>query len=161
MPLQEIYYVAEMLVGVAVIISIVFVAIELRQNTYINRRSMADGREQRLNWLMEQLATNEDFRDFYYEIEFDEAFDKLDKKDRGRAFAIGMRLARPMLNELVAYQDGQITTDEFHSLEHNIRQAKKRAYINAAYEFTKRSFPQKVRDHWEKLQPIDDYRPHL
>ena len=39
MPLQEMYYIAEMIVGVAVIISIVFVAVELRQNTYINRRS--------------------------------------------------------------------------------------------------------------------------
>ena len=33
MSLQEIYYVAEMVVGLAVIISIVFVAIQLRQNT--------------------------------------------------------------------------------------------------------------------------------
>ena len=42
MPLQEIYYVAEMVVGIAVIISIIFVAIELRQNTYITRKSMGD-----------------------------------------------------------------------------------------------------------------------
>ena len=33
MSLQKIYYIAEMVVGVAVIISIVFVAIELRQTT--------------------------------------------------------------------------------------------------------------------------------
>ena len=49
MPLQEIYYIAEMIVGVAVIISIVFVAVELRQNTYVTRKSMADQRKQRLN----------------------------------------------------------------------------------------------------------------
>ena len=35
MPLQEMYYIAEMVVGLAVIISIVFVAIELRQNTHV------------------------------------------------------------------------------------------------------------------------------
>ena len=34
MSLQEIYYVAEMIVGIAVIV-IVFVAVELRQNTYM------------------------------------------------------------------------------------------------------------------------------
>ena len=34
MSLQEIYYVAEIAVGLAVILSIVFVAIELKQNTY-------------------------------------------------------------------------------------------------------------------------------
>ena len=50
MPLQAIYYVAEMVVGVAVIMSIVFVAIELKQNTYMLRRSMADQREERINW---------------------------------------------------------------------------------------------------------------
>ena len=37
MPLQEMYYIAEMVVGVAVIISIIFVAIELRQNTYMTK----------------------------------------------------------------------------------------------------------------------------
>ena len=45
MSLQEIYYIAEMVVGVAVIISIVFVAIERRQNTYVNRNSLCDARE--------------------------------------------------------------------------------------------------------------------
>ena len=65
MPLQEMYYIAEMVVGVAVIISIVFVAIELRQNTYVTRRSMAVERINQLNWLMETIATDEDFRDFF------------------------------------------------------------------------------------------------
>ena len=41
MPLQEMYYIAEMVVGLAVIISIVFVAIELRQNTYMLRQSVS------------------------------------------------------------------------------------------------------------------------
>ena len=44
MPLQEIYYIAEMVVGVAVIISIGFVAVELRQNTYMLRKSQSDQR---------------------------------------------------------------------------------------------------------------------
>ena len=53
MPLQEIYYIAEMVVGVAVIISIIFVAIELRQNTYMLRKSQADQRRQHFNWIYE------------------------------------------------------------------------------------------------------------
>ena len=161
MSLQEIYYVAEMVVGVAVIISIVFVAIELRQNTYVTRKSMADGREQRLNWLMEQLATNEDLRDFYYQIEFEEALDKLDKKERHRAVTISIPLSSPMLNALVTYHDGQISSDEFNALEVNIRRAKNRAFINAAYEYTKAGFSKKVQDHWESLQTVDGYRPRL
>ena len=47
MPLQEIYYITEMMLRVAGIISIVFVTIELGQNTYITRKSKGDQREQR------------------------------------------------------------------------------------------------------------------
>ena len=49
--LQEIYYIAEMVVGVAVIISIVLVAIELRQNSRMMRKSTADQRRQHFNWV--------------------------------------------------------------------------------------------------------------
>ena len=122
---------------------------------------MADGREQRLNWMMETMATNEEFRNFYYKLEFEEAFDELDKKERARAVGVGIRFVRPMLNELLAYHDGQISPDEFYSLEVNIKQAKNRAFMNTAYEFAKTAYPKKVQDHWEKLQPIDDYQPRL
>ena len=64
MPLQEIYYIAEIIVGVAVIVSIIFVAIELRQNTYLIRKSMADQRASRLNWQLETICTGSDFRQF-------------------------------------------------------------------------------------------------
>ena len=56
MSLQEIYYVAEIVVGLTVIISIVFVAIELKQHTYMLRRSMADQREERINWFLKQCV---------------------------------------------------------------------------------------------------------
>ena len=68
MPLQEIYYIAEMVVGVAVIISIVFVAIELRQNTYIVRKSMADQREEREDWLFKTLITNNELRQYHSRV---------------------------------------------------------------------------------------------
>ena len=45
MSLQEVNYISEMVVGVAVMISIVFVALELRQNTYILNQTMADDRK--------------------------------------------------------------------------------------------------------------------
>ena len=53
MSLQEIYFISEMVVGVAVIISIVFVAVELRQNTYMLRKSQPDQRRLYFNWLYE------------------------------------------------------------------------------------------------------------
>ena len=61
---------------------------------------------QQINWLMETFVTDENFRDFYYKIEFEEAFDELDKKERARAVGVGIRFVRPMLNELLAHHDG-------------------------------------------------------
>ena len=64
MSLLEIYYVAEMGVGLAVIISIIFLAIELRQNTYAAKKFNAEQRETRLEWLYQNLIFNEEFRGF-------------------------------------------------------------------------------------------------
>ena len=150
MPLQEMYYIAEMVVGVAVIISIVFVALELRQNRYLLRHSMADGREQRFNWLMETLCTDEDFREFFQRTTAD--YDALNDSDKFRALSLGIRQVRPMLNELVAHFDGKLLPDEFESLKHNIRQAKARPHIVNAYQYTSRGFPKKVRDFWDEFE---------
>jgi len=65
MSLQEIYYVAEMVVGVAVIASIVFVAIELRQNSYMLKKSMSDQRQARMNWFTESVIMDSDLRHFH------------------------------------------------------------------------------------------------
>lgn len=149
MPLQEIYYIAEMVVGVAVIISIVFVAIELRQNTYITRKSMADQRSARLNWALETICTDADFRQFQRRIDID--YDNFDEDERYRAWALGMRSLTSMLDELVAYFDGQISGTEFISLKKNMDYAARRPNVQAAYKFLKTGYPKTVQDYWEAL----------
>ena len=149
MPLQEMYYIAEMVVGVAVIISIIFVAIELRQNTYITRKSMADQRSARLNWALETICTDADFRQFQRRIDTD--YDDFDEDERYRAWALGMRSLTSMLDELVAYFDGQISDTEFISLKKNMDYAARRPNVQAAYKFLKTGYPKTVQDYWETL----------
>ena len=147
--LQEIYFIAEIAVGVSVIISIVFVAIELRQNTYIVRKSMADQRRARLNWFHETLCTDNDFRQFHRRIDTD--WDNMDEDERYRAWALGMRALRTMLDELVAYFDGHIADAEFKNLKWNLEFAAKRPNMQIAYKFMKRGYPDKVQAFWEAL----------
>ena len=154
MPLQELYYIAEMVVGLAVIISIVFVGIELRQNTYIVRKSMADRREQRVSWLFETLCTDNDFREFHRRIDSD--WDKFDESEKYRAHCLAVRSIGSMLNELVAYFDGQISQTEFRSLRWNMQNAKKRPNFDSAYQLLKNSYPLKVQQYWESLETSDD-----
>ena len=147
MPLQEIYYIAEMVVGVAVIISIVFVAVELRQNTYITRKSMADQRKQRLNWTWGTVVTDSDFRDFHRRI--DTEWNNFNEDERHRGIALGIMAMRSILDELVAYFDGQISPEEYENLKWNMRVAKGRPHNLAAYEILKDAFPVRVQKHWE------------
>ena len=149
MPLQEMYYIAEMVVGVAVIISIVFVAIELRQNTYMLRRSMADQREERINWMQESIVLDPDFRKFHSRLSEWEDFDD---DERVRGFTLGIRALRSLLNETVAYFDGQISENEFRLLKWGMTTAKGRPHIEAAYEFIKEAYPEPVQKFWEGLE---------
>ena len=149
MPLQEMYYIAEMVVGLAVIISIVFVAIELRQNTYMLRQSLADQREIRLNWLTETLCTDSDFRQFHRRL--GREYDQMNDDDRYRAYWLGVRTLRSLFNELVAYFDGQISDTEFRNLEWDLRIAKRRPQFKTVYETMKDGYPKSVQLFWEGL----------
>ena len=130
MPLHEIYYIAEMVVGVAVIISIVFVAIELRQNTRIMKRDMAADRKQRMNWLLETGCTDSDFRAFHRKV--DTEFDNLDDDEKWRANLFGARVVKSLLDELLDYLDGNITSDEWTAKDITILRAYEWDRINFA-----------------------------
>ena len=147
MPLQEIYYIAEMVVGVAVIISIVFVAIELRQNTRIMKRDMAADRKQRMNWLLETGCTDSDFRAFHRKV--DTEFDSLDDDEKWRAGLFGARVVKSLLDELLDYLDGNISSDEWLNLQWNIEYAKQRPYSDVAYQILKTGYPDRVQQFWE------------
>ena len=151
MTLQEVYFIAEIVVGVAVIFSIVFVAIELRQNTYMMRKSMADQRQARLNWFHETMVTNNEFRHFQQRMV--QNWNQLDYDEKQRAFFLGTRTLIPSLNELVAYFDGQLSDHEFSNLKWNLKIVKSRPQMADAYRFLKDGYPKNVQIFWEELEP--------
>ena len=159
MPLQEIYYIAEMIVGVAVIIQIVFVAIELRQNTYMMRKSQGDQRRQHFNWLYDTLITDENFRQFHQRI--DNSYDTMSDDEKFRSHALGVRNLRLMLDELVAYFEGNLSEDEFLLLRHTMEINAIRPNIKSAWDFVKPGYSQKVQRYWENLGQYDASQIYL
>jgi len=71
MTLEQAYFITQIGVGIVFIISIVFLAVQVRQNSTSLRKSMADQRLQRINWLTETLCTDSDFRAFHRRIDTD------------------------------------------------------------------------------------------
>ena len=153
MSLQEIYYLAEMVVGLAVIASIVFVAIELRQNSYMLKKSMSDQRRQRIAWTFETIVTDSEFREFHRRI--DTNWEDFNDDELYRATCLGIRNVRSVLDELVAYFDGQITSAEYINLEWNMRLARSRPNNQRAYEIIKDAYPENVQGLWESIETMD------
>ncbi len=98
MPLQEIYLITEILVGFGFIISIVFLAVQMRQNSFLLRNSMAVQARQRTYWLNETLCINNDFRAFHRRIDTD--WENFNEDERYRASALAVTGLRSVLDEL-------------------------------------------------------------
>ena len=149
MTLQEAYFVTEIVVGIAIIASIAFVALELRQNSYLLRKSMAVQRSERINWFAETSCTDGDFREF--ERRIDTEYTTFDVDEKFRANMLGVRILRSLLDELIAYFDGQISEDEWLNLKWNMEHAAKRPHVQAVYLWMKDGYPKKVQEYWEAL----------
>ena len=156
MILQEAYFVAEIVVSIAIIASIAFVALELKQNSYLLRKSMADQRAQRINWMVETISTDANFRNF--ERRIDTEYTTFDEDEKFRANMVGVRTLQSILNELVAYFDGQISEDEWLNLQWNMELAAKRPNHKAAYLWLKDGYSKKVQGFWEALDESGDGR---
>ena len=150
MNLEEIYFLTQIGVGVAVIISIIFVGLELRQNSFLMRKSMGDTRKHRVNWLFEQLSIDEDFRVFFQRITTD--YKNFTDDEKFRATCLGARSLRGMLDELVDHFEGRTTKEEWIALEWELKHIAKRPNTEPAYQqFLKNSYPEKVEQYWESL----------
>ena len=64
---------------------------------------------------------------------------------------LGVRILRSLLDELIAYFDGQISEDEWLNLKWNMEHAAKRPHIQAVYLWLKDGYSKKVQEYWEAL----------
>ena len=156
MTLEQTYYISEILVGIGFIVSIIFLAAQMRQNSYLLRKSMADKRSQRVIWQAQTISTNADFRDF--ERRIDTEYDTFDADEKFRANMMGVRTLSSILDELLAHFDGQISDDEWINLQWNMTLATKRPNVQAAYLWLKDGYSKKVREYWEALDTSGEGR---
>ena len=156
MSLEQTYYITQIIVGIGFILSIVFLAVQMRQNSYLLRKTMADGRRQRTNFLAETIVTDPDFRDFERRINKD--YNTFNPDEKYRADILGVRIVQSILDELSAYFDGQISDDEWLNLNWNMRHAPKRPHVKAAYSWVKDGYSKKVQDYWESLDASGEIR---
>ena len=164
MSLETLYHITEICVGLAFVISILFLAMQIRQNSTLLRHSMTTRRRSTSAWMMRAIATDADFREFHRRIEMD--YENFSSDEKYRADAVAFHNITSNLDELVAYKRGLITNDEWTSLKHILEMTAARPNIQTVYERVKHQYPQDVRDFWEALpkntdrvQPMLDTKP--
>ena len=105
---------------------------------------------------MGRLVKNNDFRSFA--IRIGKEYSTFDEDERFRANILGVRILASILNELLAYFDGQISEDEWLNLKWNIEHAARRPNVQAAYLWLKDGYSKKVQEYWEALDVSLDGR---
>ena len=117
---------------------------------------MADQRSQRTNWMAETICTDNDFRNFERRIHTEYA--DFDEDERFRANILGVRILRSLLEEMIAYFDGQVSEDEWLNLKWNMEHASRRPNVQAAYPWLKDGYSKKVQEYWEALDTSGEGR---
>ena len=64
MSLEKVYFVSQIIVAIGFVISLIFVGLQVRQNTALLRQSMSAERLRAGDFLLERLVTDAEFRDF-------------------------------------------------------------------------------------------------
>ena len=78
---------------------------------------------QQLNWLLETLYTDNDFRVFHRRIYT--GYDNFSEDEKYKAMWLGVRSLRPMADELVNHLEGQLIKDEWINLGSGMRMVAK------------------------------------
>jgi len=146
---EQTYYITKINLGIGFILSIVFLAVQMRQNLYLLRQLMADQRRNRVSWLHETIVTDNDFRTF--QLRINKEYDTFNADERSRENSLGHLVLRGILNELLAYFDGQISEDEWINLQWNMEHAFRARNVQAAYPWMKDGYSKKAQDYWEAL----------
>jgi hypothetical protein len=97
MTLEQAYFITQIFIGFGFIVSIAFLAVQMRQNSYILRKQMADQRLQRTNWMTETMVLDPDFRKFERRINME--YDTFNLDEKYRENMLGVRVVVSILNE--------------------------------------------------------------
>ena len=130
MSLEKNLFATQTAVGIAVIVSIMFVGLELRKNSFLMRKSMGDSHLQPINWLFKTLSTDSNFRPFHRRIDSD--YENFTDDEKCRTMCLGIRSLRSILNELVAYFKDRVSKEEWISLQWNAKFVAKRPNFEPA-----------------------------
>jgi len=147
MTLEQIYFISQIAGAVVLIGSIIFLALQLRQNTRTLQRMMTEDFRTMENALFDEISRSREFAEFHMRIGTD--YDSLDEIDKYRALSLVRKNTSLLCHSIRARLDGLVSDEDWQEIEARLRTIAGRKNVHAGWPLIKHHFPQRVRDVWE------------
>ena len=147
MTLEQGYFITQIAGGIVLILSIIFLALQVRQNSRMLERVMNEDYRGHSHILFDQIAFNPEFADFYKKAITD--YESLDDLQKFRAMFVARRGVRSIMQSVAAYLQGFVTADQFKITQESITQASKATNVKKEWERTKHLYSPEAQKIWD------------
>lgn len=147
MTLEQLYFVSQITAATAVVASIVFLALQVRQNSRLQERMMMEEFRINSSAIMDEIVRDRDFAALHMRIASD--YDSLDVIDKYRAEFMAQKGLVGQLHMVLARQAGFVPDVEWNEFLSRMRFTAKRKNFQIVWEKIKGHYPPSVHRVWE------------
>ena len=148
MTLEQGYFITQIIAGIILIASILFLALQVKQNAKMLERIMNEDHRNAENFLFDQISTDRDFASFHLKIATE--YDALDSIDKYRAEFLALKNLLAILRSIRARDSNFISDEEWQDVLARIRYFGKRKNVEVVWQRIKQNYPAHVRKVWEE-----------
>ncbi len=149
MTLEQAYFVSQIVAAVVLVASIIFLALQVRQNSKVLERSMMEDHRASQNSVIEEIFKNREFAEFH--MRAGENYDALDEIDKYRAQRLATWRVRRICHVIQAKRDGFASDVDWAEFESTLKTAARRKNIQLAWVALKNDYPKPIRIIFESI----------
>ncbi len=149
MTLEQVYYISQITAAVVLIASIIFLALQVRQNSNVIQRSMMEDHRMAQSTVAQNVFEDREFAEFHMRSR--EEYDELDEVDKYRAEFLAVWRLRRILRVIQARLDGLVSDVDWGEIERGVRVGGKRMHIQVVWERIRNDYPRPVQDLYDEL----------
>ena len=149
MSLEQAYFVSQITAAIIVVVSILFLAVQLRQNTRVMERTMMEDFRRASTMMFFEVAKDREFAEFF--INSGSAYSAMDETDKFRAEFSALGNISVGVQTIRARNAGYIKDDEWNDFVARMKYASQRENIKVMWNRTKGTYSKDIQEIWDQI----------
>jgi hypothetical protein len=149
MTLEQVYFISQITAAAVLIASIIFLALQVRQNTKVIERSMMEDHRSAQDTVAQKVYEDREFAQFHMRSR--DAYEELDELDRYRAEFLAIWRLRRILRVIQSRLDGLVSDVDWREIESGVRVGGKRTNNRVVWERMRNDYPRPVQDLYDEI----------